>query len=147
VEAGVSFPIDSRPYGDGWRAEDSEPTFVGKVGPKGYSHGWIRVGDGTGPHTHETGDLPKKLQVGAFNYKRGKDGNYTRHHPGTGNRAKAFIDKPSYSPEEVKEISRAVDGRGYAGTPVIPISSTKEPKHAPVPGSLFDARPVVEGGE
>lgn len=43
------FPISSEPYGTGWRTDDpdDEPSFVGKVGPEGYIHGWIKVGEGT----------------------------------------------------------------------------------------------------
>jgi len=110
-----------------------------KVGPHGYEHGWIKVGaPGASHHSHETGDLPDKLQVGAFNYQKQADGTYTRHHPGSGRRAQSSIDAGYYSADKIKQISRAQDGKGRYHSPIRLVSSVKEPKT----DTRFDPRPA-----
>jgi hypothetical protein len=121
------------------RTQHIQPEIT-KVGPHGYSHGWIKAGEGDGPHTHQTEDLPDKVQVGAFNYRKHPDGSYSRHHPGTGNRATSSADRDRYSADELKDLSRSQDGRGSFVMPARPIGSVKEPLRR-----AQKAKPVVEG--
>jgi hypothetical protein len=147
----MSWIISSAPYGqfpEEGLGKTVQPA-VTKVGPHGYSHGWIRAGAPEATHhTHETGPLPSKLQVGAFNYKQKSNGNYTRYHPSGKKADSAMEDKGSreFTPENIHSMSRMTDGQGNYPSPVHEISSMKTPakgmQSKPVSAKIEDRTPA-----